>query len=69
MRTQVIDHELMRIWNTMLECMTLPYREEFFLVDWMFVVETFDVHQKFNGLINYSDHKRGSNKSDWQLIS
>jgi L-serine dehydratase len=27
MRTPVIDHELMRIWNTMLECMYIvPYR-------------------------------------------
>jgi L-serine dehydratase len=56
MRTpEVIDHELMRIWNTMLECMYIgPYRRN--PAGGLNVRRrAFNMHQNLIGLSNYSD--------------
>mgnify|MGYP005823880177 FL=1 len=57
MRTEeVIDHELMRIWNTMLECMYIGCHSEGILPGGLNVRRrAFDMHQGLIGLSNYSD--------------
>ncbi|SDW55000.1 L-serine ammonia-lyase [Flavobacterium degerlachei] len=57
MRTEeVIDHELMRIWNTMLECMYIGCHTEGILPGGLNVRRrAFDMHQNLIGLSNYSD--------------
>ncbi|MFV8347528.1 L-serine ammonia-lyase [Flavobacterium sp. ZB4P13] len=56
MRTEaVIDHELMRIWNTMLECMYIGCHSEGILPGGLNVRRrAFDMHQKLIGLSNYN---------------
>ncbi|WP_339655640.1 L-serine ammonia-lyase [Flavobacterium frigidarium] len=57
MRTEeVIDYELMRIWNTMLECMYIGCHSEGILPGGLNVRRrAFDMHQGLIGLSNYSD--------------
>jgi L-serine dehydratase len=57
MRTEeVIDHELMRIWNTMLECMYIGCHTEGILPGGLKVRRrAFDMHQNLIGLSNYSN--------------
>ncbi|MCW2118905.1 L-serine ammonia-lyase [Flavobacterium sp. 7A] len=57
MRTEkVIDHELMRIWNTMLECMYIGCHSEGVLPGGLNVRRrAFDMHQGLIGLANYTD--------------
>jgi L-serine dehydratase len=57
MRTEeVIDHELMRVWNTMLECMFIGCHTEGILPGGLNVRRrAFDMHQNLIGLSNYSD--------------
>ncbi|WP_369753650.1 L-serine ammonia-lyase [Flavobacterium sp. WC2409] len=57
MRTEeVIDHELMRIWNTMLECMYIGCHTSGILPGGLNVRRrAFDMHQNLIGLSNYSD--------------
>jgi L-serine dehydratase len=57
MRTpEVIDHELMRIWNTMLECMYIGCHTEGILPGGLNVRRrAFNMHQNLIGLSNYSD--------------
>ncbi|MEZ7498094.1 L-serine ammonia-lyase [Flavobacterium sp. Arc3] len=57
MRTpEVIDLELMRIWNTMLECMYIGCHTEGILPGGLNVRRrAFDMHQNLIGLSNYSD--------------
>lgn len=57
MRTQdVIDHELMRIWNTMLECIYIGCHTSGILPGGLNVRRrAFDMHQNLIGLSNYSD--------------
>ncbi|MBC5838766.1 L-serine ammonia-lyase [Flavobacterium muglaense] len=57
MRTEAdIDHELMRIWNTMLECMYIGCHSEGILPGGLNVRRrAFDMHQNLIGLSNYSD--------------
>ncbi len=57
MRTEeVIDHELMRIWNTMLECMHIGCHSEGILPGGLNVRRrAFDMHQNLIGLANYSN--------------
>lgn len=57
MRTEeVIDHELMRIWSTMLECMYIGCHSEGILPGGLNVRRrAFDLHQNLIGLSNYSD--------------
>ncbi|NRT12120.1 L-serine ammonia-lyase [Flavobacterium sp. 14A] len=57
MRTEeVIDHELMRIWNTMLECMYIGCHSEGILPGGLNVRRrAFDMHQGLIGLSNYAD--------------
>ena len=56
MRTEaVIDHELMRIWNTMLECMYIGCHSEGILPGGLNVRRrAFDMHQNLIGLSNYN---------------
>ena len=50
----VIDHELMRIWNTMLECMYIGCHSEGILPGGLNVRRrAFDMHQHLIGLANY----------------
>ncbi|UQD56753.1 L-serine ammonia-lyase [Flavobacterium sp. K5-23] len=52
---EVIDHELMRIWNTMLECMYIGCHSEGILPGGLNVRRrAFDMHQKLIGLSNYN---------------
>lgn len=55
MRTEAeIDHELMRIWNTMLECMYIGCHSEGILPGGLNVRRrAFDMHQNLIGLANY----------------
>ena len=55
MRTEaVIDHELLRIWNTMLECMYIGCHSEGILPGGLNVRRrAFDMHQNLIGLANY----------------
>ncbi|QZK90106.1 L-serine ammonia-lyase [Flavobacterium sp. CHNK8] len=55
MRTEeVIDHELMRIWKTMLECMYIGCHSEGILPGGLNVRRrAFDMHQNLIGLANY----------------
>ncbi|WP_298152094.1 L-serine ammonia-lyase [Flavobacterium sp.] len=57
MRTEAdIDHELMRIWNTMLECMYIGCHSEGILPGGLNVRRrAFDMHQGLIGLANYSN--------------
>jgi len=57
MRTEeVIDHELLRIWNTMLECMYIGCHSEGILPGGLNVRRrAFDMHQNLIGLANYSN--------------
>ena len=59
MRTEVeIDHELMRIWDTMLECMYIGCHSEGILPGGLNVRRrAFDMHQNLIGLANYSNPK------------
>jgi L-serine dehydratase len=51
---EVIDHELMRIWNTMLECMYIGCHSEGILPGGLNVRRrAFDMHQGLIGLSNY----------------
>jgi L-serine dehydratase len=51
-----IDHELMRIWNTMLECMYIGCHSEGILPGGLNVRRrAFDMHQNLIGLSNYSN--------------
>lgn len=51
-----IDHELMRIWNTMLECMYIGCHTEGILPGGLNVRRrAFDMHQNLIGLSNYSN--------------
>ena len=51
-----IDHELMRIWNTMLECMFIGCHSEGILPGGLNVRRrAFDMHQNLIGLANYSN--------------
>ena len=51
-----IDHELMRIWNTMLECMHIGCHAEGILPGGLNVRRrAFDMHQNLIGLANYSN--------------
>lgn len=51
-----IDHELMRIWNTMLECMYIGCHSEGILPGGLNVRRrAFDMHQNLIGLANYSN--------------
>jgi L-serine dehydratase len=53
---EVIDSELMRIWNTMLECMYIGCHTEGVLPGGLNVRRrAFDMHQNLIGLSNYSD--------------
>jgi L-serine dehydratase len=53
MRTEaVIDHELIRIWKTMLECMYIGCHSEGILPGGL-NVRAFDMHQNLIGLANY----------------
>lgn len=56
MRTEAeIDHELLRIWNTMLECMYIGCHSEGILPGGLNVRRrAFDMHQNLIGLANYS---------------
>lgn len=56
MRTEAaIDHELMRIWNTMLECMYIGCHSEGILPGGLNVRRrAFDMHQNLIGLSNYN---------------
>ena len=56
MRTEAeIDHELMRIWNTMLECMYIGCHSEGILPGGLNVRRrAFDMHQNLIGLANYN---------------
>ncbi|MEC5167263.1 L-serine dehydratase [Flavobacterium sp. PL11] len=56
MRTQAnIDHELTRIWNTMLECMYIGCHSEGILPGGLNVRRrAFDMHQNLIGLANYN---------------
>ena len=56
MRSQeIIDHELMRIWNTMLECMYIGCHSEGILPGGLNVRRrAFDMHQNLIGLANYN---------------
>lgn len=52
---EVIDHELMRIWNTMLECMYIGCHSEGILPGGLNVRRrAFDMHQNLIGLANYN---------------
>ncbi|WP_298220456.1 L-serine ammonia-lyase [Flavobacterium sp.] len=57
MRTEAdIHHELMRIWNTMLECMYIGCHSEGILPGGLNVRRrAFDMHQNLIGLANYSN--------------
>ena len=57
MRTEAeIDHELMRIWNTMLECMYIGCHSEGILPGGLNVRRrAFDMHQGLIGLSNYNN--------------
>ncbi len=57
MRTEVeIDHQLMRIWHTMLECMYIGCHSEGILPGGLNVRRrAFDMHQGLIGLANYSN--------------
>lgn len=57
MRTEAqIDHELMRIWNTMLECMFIGCHSEGVLPGGLHVRRrAFDMHQGLIGLSNYNN--------------
>lgn len=57
MRTEdEIDHELMRIWNTMLECMYIGCHSEGILPGGLNVRRrAFDMHQNLIGLSNYNN--------------
>lgn len=57
MRTEeVIDHELMRIWKTMLECMYIGCHSEGILPGGLHVRRrAFDMHQNLIGLANYTN--------------
>ena len=57
MRTEAqIDHELMRIWNTMLECMFIGCHSEGILPGGLHVRRrAFDMHQGLIGLSNYNN--------------
>ncbi|MDI1317805.1 L-serine ammonia-lyase [Flavobacterium sp.] len=57
MRTEEeINHELMRIWNTMLECMYIGCHSEGILPGGLNVRRrAFDMHQNLIGLANYSN--------------
>lgn len=63
MRTEAeIDHELLRIWNTMLECMYIGCHSEGVLPGGLNVRRrAFDMHQGLIGLANYS------NPEEWLL--
>ncbi|MES2811810.1 MAG: L-serine ammonia-lyase [Bacteroidota bacterium] len=53
---ETIDHELMRIWNTMLECMFIGCHSEGILPGGLNVRRrAFDMHQNLIGLANYSN--------------
>jgi len=53
---EVIDHELMRVWNTMLECMYIGCHSEGILPGGLNVRRrAFDMHQNLIGLANYSN--------------
>ena len=53
-----IDHELMRIWDTMLECMYIGCHSEGILPGGLNVRRrAFDMHQNLIGLANYSNPK------------
>ncbi|MBC7417948.1 MAG: L-serine ammonia-lyase, partial [Pedobacter sp.] len=53
---ETIDQELMRIWNTMLECMYIGCHTEGILPGGLNVRRrAFDMHQNLIGLSNYSD--------------
>jgi L-serine dehydratase len=53
---ETIDHELMRIWNTMLECMYIGCHSEGILPGGLNVRRrAFDMHQNLIGLANYSN--------------
>jgi len=53
---EVINHELMRIWNTMLECMYIGCHSEGILPGGLHVRRrAFDMHQNLIGLANYSN--------------
>lgn len=53
---ETIDHELMRIWNTMLECMYIGCHSEGILPGGLHVRRrAFDMHQNLIGLANYSN--------------
>jgi L-serine dehydratase len=53
---EVIDHELMRIWSTMLECMHIGCHSEGILPGGLNVRRrAFDMHQNLIGLANYSN--------------
>lgn len=53
---EVIDHELMRIWNTMLECMYIGCHSEGILPGGLNVRRrAFDMHQNLIGLSNYEN--------------
>jgi L-serine dehydratase len=52
---EVINHELMRIWNTMLECMYIGCHSEGILPGGLHVRRrAFDMHQNLIGLANYN---------------
>lgn len=52
---EVIDHELMRIWHTMLECMYIGCHSEGILPGGLNVRRrAFDMHQNLIGLANYN---------------
>jgi L-serine dehydratase len=53
---EVIHHELMRIWNTMLECMYIGCHSEGILPGGLHVRRrAFDMHQNLIGLANYTN--------------
>jgi L-serine dehydratase len=53
---EVIEHELMRIWKTMLECMYIGCHSEGILPGGLHVRRrAFDMHQNLIGLANYSN--------------
>ena len=52
---EIIDHELMRIWHTMLECMYIGCHSEGILPGGLHVRRrAFDMHQNLIGLANYN---------------
>lgn len=58
-----VHSELMRIWNTMLECMYIGCHSEGILPGGLHVRRrAFDMHQNLIGLSNYNDHKVGCKK-------